>query len=284
MEHAMDSLRLLCTKDKERAHNLARHLDQTNKERQKLMEETVLHAESLLSQEAAVGQLGTKLIFLAHESYNLGIIGLVAGKLVEKFYRPAIVVSRGVEYSKASARSINGFNIIETIRKAQDLLIDAGGHPMAAGFTVETKNLSLLQERLSEIAEKELDKEKLTRVLKIDCELDLQDLSYELYEQLEKFKPFGLGNPEPVFASRKVIIRDAKIVGNNGQHLKLVIGQKIAAAVNCQFSAIAFGMADLMPQLTPDKPVDIAYTLSLEEWNGQKKLGLKIKDIKIPNV
>ncbi|MBI5465458.1 single-stranded-DNA-specific exonuclease RecJ, partial [Candidatus Gottesmanbacteria bacterium] len=173
MEHAMDSLRLLCTRNKERAYELARHLDRTNRERQRLMEETSFHAENLLIKHAAACQRGTKLIFLSHASYNQGIIGLVAGKLVEKFYRPAIIVSLGEEYSKASARSINGFNIIETIRKAQDLLVDAGGHPMAAGFTVETKKLPELEKRLMEIAEQELDSEKLTRVLKIDCEINL---------------------------------------------------------------------------------------------------------------
>lgn len=285
MEHAMDSLRLLCTKDEDRARELARHLDQTNRSRQQLTEETLQHAKasSQLSQ-----QLTGKLLFVYHQSYEQGVIGLVAGKLVEEFYRPAIVVSYGEVFCKASARSINGFNIIETIRKAQDLLVDAGGHPMAAGFTVETKNLDILQKRLTEIAEKELDEEKLTRVLKIDCELDLEDLSLELYEKLEQFKPYGLGNPEPVFATRGVIVQDAKRVGVDGQHLKLVLKApheltRIGTRINTNtFSAVAFGMGDLFSKLSPDQRIDIAYTLSVDEWNGNKRLELKIKDIKIP--
>lgn len=285
LEHAIDSLRLLCTRNADRARELARHLNQINKERQRLMEETTLHAENLLTGQTAVSQINEKLIFLSHESYNQGIIGLVAGKLVEKYYRPAIVVSRGEEFSKASARSINGFNIIETIRKAENLLVDCGGHPMAAGFTVETKNLAVLQKRLTEIAEKELDKDKLTRVLKIDCELDLNDLNFELYQELEPFKPYGLGNPEPVFASRNVMVKDVRIVGADGKHLKLQIANSLQSTV---YGAVAFGLADLFPKLSPDKPVDIAYTLSIDEWNGNKqsfssnkRLELKIKDIKI---
>lgn len=277
MEHAMDSLRLLCTPNPERARQLAKLLDQTNRERQHLTEETLFHAK----ESSKLQTQSSRLIFITHESYNQGVIGLVAGKLVEEFYRPAIVVSRGEEYSKASARSINGFNIIETIRKAQDLLVDAGGHPMAAGFTVETKNLEVLEKKLREIAEKELDNDKLTRVLKIDCEVGLEDLNFELHEKLEQFKPYGLGNPEPVFASRGVFIKDCRIVGADGKHLRLLITHNSKLIT---IPAVAFGMADLMPKLTPDKPVDIAYTLAVDEWNSQKRLELKIKDIKIPKV
>jgi len=274
LEHAMDSLRLLCTNDEKRAADLAQILNQTNRERQQLTEETLIHAKEMSNVKCQM----SKLIFISHESYNQGIIGLVAGKLVEEFYRPAIVVSRGEQFSKASARSITGFNIIETIRKASDLLVDAGGHPMAAGFTVETKNLEILQQRLNEIAEKELDEEKLTRTLKIDCEVSLEDLSQKLYDALGRFKPYGLGNPEPVFASRGVMTKDVRKVGSDGKHLKLLITN---SHIHYPISAVAFGLADLFPKLSPDKPVDIAFILSVNEWKGQKKLELKIKDIKI---
>lgn len=300
MEHAMDSLRLLCTRNPQRATDLAHHLDRTNRIRQKLMEQTLYHAKS--SDQLTQTH---KLIFIYHEFYQQGVIGLVAGKLVEEFYRPAIVISRGEEFCKASARSINGFNIIEVIRKAEDLLVDAGGHPMAAGFTVQTKNLEVLQKRLTELVEKELDEEKLTRVLRIDCEVELRDLTLELYERIRSFAPFGLGNPEPVFASRQVFIEEARVVGSDKNHLKLTVsqrqnnaspeaslllsfGQNKAMAPFCQFPAVAFGLGELFPKLSPDKPIDIAYTLSVDEWNtmpadrqGQKRLELKIKDIKM---
>ncbi|TSC53167.1 MAG: single-stranded-DNA-specific exonuclease [Microgenomates group bacterium LiPW_16] len=275
MEHAMDSLRLLCTRDSQRASNLARHLDQTNRARQELMKQTLDHAKS--SNQLTSQSIG-KLIFIHHESYQQGVIGLVAGKLVEEFYRPAIVIWRGETFSKASARSINGFNIIEAIRKTQDLLVDAGGHPMAAGFTVETRNLEILQKRLTEIAEKELDEEKLTRVLKIDCEVGLEDLNFELYGNIAEFSPFGLGNPEPVFATRGVIVKDVRAVGSNGRHLKLLITHNSSPTT---ISAVAFGFGKLFPQLSPETPIDVAYTLSVDEWNGENRLELKIRDIKI---
>jgi single-stranded-DNA-specific exonuclease len=272
IEHAMDSLRLLCTRDEERAYQLADHLAQANRIRQELLEQTLQQAKAayLKSQKP-----DDKLIFLYNESYQQGVIGLVAGRLVEEFYRPAIVIWQGEEFSKASARSVNGFNIIEAIRQAQDLLVDAGGHPMAAGFTVETKKLKALEKRLKEVAQAGLEEKTLIRSLRIDCQIDLANISLKLYEDLEKFKPYGLGNPEPVFASNGLMLKDGKVIGADGKHLRLVIsdGQH-------SFSAVAFRMAEIFPQLRPGARIDIAYSLSLNQWNGEKRLELKIKDIK----
>lgn len=262
--NAMDALRLLCTKKEERAQLLAQTLGSTNMERQKLTEDTVLHARQTLK------DFSKKIIFLSHESYNQGVIGLVAGKLVEEFYRPAIVVATGELVSKGSARSIPGFNIVEVIRTCSDILVDVGGHPMAAGFTVETKNLSALKKRLEEIAEKELDEEKLTRVLRIDAEIPLSSATEELWTALRDFEPFGMSNPEPVFATRGVLVEDARLVGNGNKHLKLRISS---------FDAIAFNLGSLYGELKPDRKIDIAYTLDMNVWNGNRKLQLKIKDI-----
>ncbi|MBL7150835.1 single-stranded-DNA-specific exonuclease RecJ [Candidatus Microgenomates bacterium] len=161
--HAIDSLRLLCTRDRVQAKSLAQKLNQTNRERQKLMSETTNHAKELLKGQSLKTKrtvLEKRLIFLSHDSYHEGVIGLVAGKLVEKFYRPAIVVSQGEIYSKASARSINGFNIVEAIRSCSDLLVDCGGHPMAAGFTVETKHLEKVKSKLEKLAGQEISQEQ----------------------------------------------------------------------------------------------------------------------------
>lgn len=278
LTHALDALRLLCTKDEDKARSLARELEATNHDRQKLMEETILHAEDLLKKQMGISPLEAHLLYISHRSYNQGIIGLVAGRLVEKFYRPSIVIAEGEVYSKGSARSINGFNIIETIRKAEDLLIDAGGHPMAAGFTIETKHLELFKKRLTEIADQELDEEKLTRVLKFDCEINLKVLNFELFEKLTQFAPFGLGNPEPVFVSRRVLVKEAKKIGADGKHLRLLITQD---SLPITLSAVAFGLGDFFAKLSREQKIDIAYTLSVDEWQGQKKLDLKIKDIKL---
>jgi len=276
MEHALESLRLVCTPKADQAKDLATKLGITNRERQILTEETAKHARDLLFGLEDQRNL-PKLIFLAHESYQEGIIGLTAGKLVEEFYRPAIVVSKGEIYSKASARSINGFNITEAIRTCSDLLVDAGGHPMAAGFTVETTKLEVLKTRLEEVAQKQLDEEKLIKKLKIDCELPLKDISLELYQEIRKLEPFGLGNPEPIFVSRNVKVAEARTVGFENKHLKLLLTSHFSPIT---VEAIGFGMGQLFSQLSPEKPIDIAYSLALDQWNGISKIQLKLKDIK----
>jgi single-stranded-DNA-specific exonuclease len=277
LEHALDALRLLCTHRKERAMELAQKLGLTNKERQQLTVDTTAHALEIIKGTSLFKQgsaLGKKLIFLAHESYNQGVIGLVAGKLVEEHYLPTIVVSKGELISKASARSISGFNIVEAIRQMSDILIDVGGHPMAAGFTVETKNLGVLQDRLEKLAEKELDEEKLTRVLKVDAEIPLEFVTEELWRKLQDFQPFGFGNPEPVFATRDVKVKDARLVGSAGKHLKLRL-QPTA------MEAIAFNFGSLYGKLQPNAVVDIAYSINRDTWNGNSRLQLKIKDIQL---
>lgn len=273
LEHALDALRLLCTTDADRARLLAEKIGLTNKERQQLTEDTVVHAHGLLPTG------GQKLIFIAHESYNQGIIGLVAGRLTEEYYRPSIVVSVGEGFSKASARSIPGFNIIEAIRSAEDLLVDAGGHPMAAGFTVETKNIAALQKRLEELAERELDGDKLIRILRIDAEMPLSMVSVSLWKRLQEFAPFGIGNFEPVFASRDVTVTDARVIGATRKHLKLTVtddGHKT------MYEAIAFNMADMFAKLTKNGQADMAYAVDMNEWNGTRRLQLKVKDIQYP--
>jgi len=250
----------------------------TNRDRQKLTEETILHARENLK-----GKAVRKLVFVAHESYNPGVIGLVAGKLMEEYYLPAIVVSKGNEFSKASARSISGFNIVEAIRTCSDILVDVGGHPMAAGFTVETKNLVVLQERLEKIAENELTEDKLTRTLKIDAEIPLDLVTPEIYTFLQQLQPFGFGNPEPVFISRGVLVTEARLVGANGKHLKLRVMPSNNVAIkqfnNCLFDAIAFNFGSLYGKLQNNSTVDLAYTIDMNTWNGSSKLQLKVKDI-----
>lgn len=270
LEHAMDALRLLCTKQPEKAKLLAQHLGLKNRERQKLTEETLVHALKGLTLRRQ-GETLRKLVFVAHSSYNPGVIGLVAGKLVEEYYRPAIVVSQGEVYSKASARSVNGFNIVEAIRSCADLLVDVGGHPMAAGFTVETKNLTKLQQRLEKLAERELDEDTLTRTLKIDMEIPLDAVTPALYKEIQKLAPFGFGNPEPVFATRGVKVESARLVGKGGKHLKL----RLASGPE----AIAFNFGHLYGDLQSHPTIDLAYTIALDTWNGNSRLQLKVKDV-----
>jgi len=269
LTHAIDSLRLLCTKNEDRAYNLAKLLNKTNLERQRIVEEVVLHAKGVTLKKKGV-------IVLAHESYHEGVIGLAAAKLVEQFYRPAIVISKKGDIAKASARSISGFNIIEAIRKLEDLLIEGGGHPMAAGFSINTDKIEEFSKRLDEISIPLLTEEILTKRLKIDLKIGFENLGQKLLALVNSFEPTGLGNPAPVFLTEGVGVVDARVVGRDSTHLKLTLVEG-----ENKLEAIAFGLGGLYTSLSPDAKIDIAYALEENTFNGSTSLQLKIKDIKL---
>ncbi len=284
LEHAMDSLRLLCTKDATRAKSLAEKLSLTNLQRQKLTVDSFLHAKDL------VGKSKKKLFFVSHESYEPGVIGLIAGRLTEEYYRPSIVLSVGEVYSKASARSIAGFNIIEFIRLSSNLLVDAGGHPMAAGFTVETKRIAELQKLIEKLSEKHISEDLLVRKLRIDCELSLDLINEELFASIQTLSPFGPGNPEPTFLAKRVVIEDMRVVGKDQKHLKIQLSSQTRSDLHLAsdqgrtlgmrtIDGIVFNY-DSSKDLKIGDVVNVVYTISQNEWNGNKKLELKIKDLK----
>lgn len=270
LDEAMDSLRLLCTTDEKKAKNLAKIIGEINRSRQEITADTVEHARDLSS-----SKISKKLLFIYHESYQPGVIGLVAGRLTEEYYLPSIVLSVGKEFSKASARSVSGFNIIEFIREASEFLVDAGGHPMAAGFTVKTADLKLLEEKLEELAEKLISKDHLVRKLKIDCEIPLEIVDLDLFMQLSKLEPFGMKNPAPVFLSKDLIIENLKFVGKESKHLKLRLQIPNSRS---QIGGILFNI-DKDLKLKIGDSVDVVYSVELNEWNGERKIELKIKDI-----
>jgi single-stranded-DNA-specific exonuclease len=271
LEHAIDSLRLLCTKNSSRARELAQVLGKTNKERQKIVDEVVGHARELATKKTWQGA-----IVVAHESYHEGVIGLAAAKLVEEFYRPAIVISKGKKYSKASARSIAGFNIIESIKKLDSLLAGGGGHPMAAGFTIATEKIAEFIREFEKVSSPLLSNELLVRRLKVDLEINFSVITNKLSDTLAIFEPTGLGNPTPAFATMAVNLIDVRSVGTEGKHLKLALENNGKI-----FPAIAFGFGNLLVSLKPGTLVDVVYTIDKNVWNGNETLQLKVKDIKL---
>jgi len=205
LAEAIDSLRLLCTKDRSRARQLAQKIGKANRERQAVMNKAFLKAVERILQE---GRKEDKLLFVYSPSFHSGVIGLVAGKLMERFYRPAIVACEEGAFTKASCRSIKGFNIITAVRQLDKYLVAAGGHPQAAGFTIKTKDLPKVKKELRIIAEREINEKILTPKIKIDCQLSFADLSFSLFKELERFQPFGFGNPRPIFKTSDVIIKE----------------------------------------------------------------------------
>ncbi len=270
MESAMDSLRLICTKDPKRASDLASLLGTTNKERQNVMFEATKHASLSMHSRNVL----KKLLVVSHEAYSEGIIGLVAGRLVEEFYRPSIVISLGKTLSKGSVRSISGFNIIEFLRNSSEFFVNVGGHPMAAGFTIETEKIKKMQEALEELAEA-VDDELFIRSLRIDCDMPFFAISTSLYEDIQNLAPFGMGNPEPAFATFNRRIVNMRIIGKNGNHMKMMLNKD-----GLNFDAICFGMGERASEFNIGDKIDIAFTIDQNKWNGNTKLQLKVKDVR----
>ena len=266
LEHAIDSLRLLCTKDASKARNLAKLLCETNTQRQEMTQIAVEEAKAMVIGENTVHVLYSS-------NWSAGIIGLIAGRITEEFYRPSIAISVGETISKGSARSIDGINVIELIRKHSDVLIDVGGHPGAAGFSILTEKLEIFKKRLEE----EVIVIPEEKVLEIDAEVESNKLTKNLVNELGKFEPFGFGNPKPVLASKGMKISDIRTVGN-GKHLKFkVVDPELVEGID----AIAFSMGDLETTLQNGQLVDIAFNLEIDNYNNAEKLQLKVRDIKL---
>lgn len=273
LKHAIDSLRLLCTRNRKQAEELASFLGKTNAERQKIVEEVVVHAR-----RASKNMMSESVIFIAHESYHEGVIGLAASRLVEEYYKPTIIVSRGKEISKASARSIQGFNIIKAIKSMEELLIDAGGHPMAAGFSIKTSNMEKFSLRFNKETTRLLTEELLTKKLSVDLELDFNLINKRLSDLIKKFEPTGSANPSPTFVTKSVLVVGARAVGKNRRHLKMKLRRDEQI-----FDAIAFGFGEYSPRLSLGEEIDLVYALEENVWNGVRSLQLNVKDMRLAN-
>jgi len=273
LEHAIASCRLLLTDSWEEAITLARKLEATNQERQRLTNELQERAR----QEVLERGIQEKLILVAGSEYLPGIVGLVAGRLAEEFYRPVLVVGLGEKESRGSARSIAEFNIVAALEECRDLLVRYGGHAQAAGFTVENCNLESLRQRLLAIAQRDLANVELQPTLFIDAELSLTEVTWDTLRWLEKLAPFGYANPMPVFVSRRVrLYAPPRVLGKD--HLRLKLACRNSRLV---LDAIGFRLAHLEGELSRHPYWDIAYTLEENRWGDQPPiLQLNIKDMK----
>lgn len=263
LAQATDSLRFLCTRDPKKAEGFNKLLNETNIQRQKVVDE-------VLTKVLKQVQDTEKVVVISGE-YHEGVIGLASGKITEKLYKPSIVLSVNGDISKASARSIYGFNIIEAIKETE-LILEGGGHPMAAGFSIETSKIEEFRLKINKISESKLTDEILERKLKIDLELSFDLINQELVGELKKFEPSGQGNYSPIFSSKNVKIIESKTVGSDGKHLKLKLEQngiKLDAIwFNAQYKSSCTGH------------VDIAYSIEENAWNSKTSLQLKIKNIR----
>ncbi len=272
LDHALNAYDLLMTNETTKAEQIALELDTRNRERQTLTKELSDRARDIVM---AHSNGSAALLFAADPSFNSGVVGLVASRLTEEFYRPSVVIEQGPHESRGSCRSIPEFHITQALDECRELFVRHGGHAAAAGFTIETAKLSTLSDRLSAIAERELGGQELLPTLAIDAVLHLHKLKSDLFHALKHLEPHGYANPQPMFASRGVSIVEMRTVGLDGAHLKMKVGDG-----GTIFDAIAFKLGYMAERLTRGDKLDIAYTFEENEWNGERKYQLNIKDIK----
>ncbi len=269
MGDPMDSLRLLTTKSPEEGTNLAHKLDALNRERR----DATSDALDLAFAKVGVPEEIPPLLIVADEGIIPGVAGLVAGRLVERFHRPAIALSLRDDYAVASARSIPDFSIIDAIGSIEDILERFGGHSQAAGFTVRRDRLDEAAERLSAFAASRLETAHLKPALEIDAIAQLGDFTRDVKEWLKSLAPFGKGNPRPVFATMGVRVLDAHFMGLAQQHLRLRVEQNGA-----QMTALAFGQGPVW--LEGAERVDLAYTLMEDNRQPGDPLALRVSQFR----
>jgi len=268
LESALAAFDLLVATDLPTSGLLAQKLDDQNRDRQRMTQQMQVEAEKL-----ACASENDSLLIAVDAGFNMGVVGLVAARLTDAYYRPAIVGSRGEEFTRASCRSIPEFNITQALDECTPLLERHGGHAMAAGFTVLNENLEELSGCLHAIARRELGERDLRPVLLADMQIPLRDLRPNLLKDLDMLEPTGLGNPEAVFVSRDLRVKWPKKIGNEGQHLRMSVTDGYIT-----YDAVAFRQghwADQMPAR-----VDLLYVFETNLYQGRESLQLNVRDIR----
>jgi single-stranded-DNA-specific exonuclease len=278
IKHANQAVELLISDEsKKLTDDKADDLNTTNTERQNFDRDITEEALFILKEKAENEERKSTVLFQPH--WHKGVIGIVASRVIDHYYRPTIILCESNGKATGSARSVKGFNIYEAIKSCDDLLEQYGGHMYAAGLTMPLENVEAFIQRFEEAVASTIEEKSLTPEIEIDAEINFAEINDKFFAIIKQFAPFGPGNMRPVFLTKYVKDRGgSKIVGDN--HLKLDISQRDHSA-----SAIAFGMAHFAEHVLskgkPAMPFDICYNIDENEWQGNKSLQLHIKDIKI---
>ncbi len=267
LSHAIDALRLLCTTNSKKAEELAGLVGQQNQERQDMVKKAVEEATKIVKSRLVTRD--SRLIILASDDWHEGIIGLIASRMVEEFYRPVIIMTKTDGFFKASARSIPALHITEFLRGLKKYLVDVGGHAQAAGFTIEKSKVAEFIKKAEVKANKLIKKSDLEKTIEVDLKMPFHLAREKLAKALEALAPFGMGNPQPRFVST-IQILDAKIFGKTATHLKIVAGDTKIRSYPLEL--IGFGMAKELPALSKGQLREIVYSLEIDRWGGREKV------------
>ncbi|SET66996.1 single-stranded-DNA-specific exonuclease [Salinibacillus kushneri] len=275
LQDASLAVDLLLEQDIEVARELAEEVQRLNQERQKLVSEITKEAQGMIEEN---GFHEDGVLVVAKEDWNPGVLGIVASRLVQSYSKPTIVlgIDTDKQEAKGSARSIEAFNLFENCMEIKDRFISFGGHAQAAGMTVAVDEISPLRNNLSELANKKLSKTDFQPILTIDKQMNMREISVELIHEIEQLAPFGMGNPKPLFQLAEKDPKEIRLIGANQNHLKMNFQEDTKI-----IDAVGFGMGHLYTRISPHAKISIVGELSINEWNGHKKLQIMMKDLEI---
>jgi single-stranded-DNA-specific exonuclease len=271
MDDARKAVQLFIEKDCEKAEALAKMLHDDNTER-RLADSTITEeALALIEANEILGNRKSTVLYKA--TWHKGVVGIVASRLIETYYRPTVVLTLSGDVAAGSARSVAGFNLYEAIHACKDHLIGYGGHFAAAGMTLLPENIAAFTNKFEEVVSQTISADSLIPEIIIDAEVSFSDLKPSFYNILKQMEPYGPENMRPVFIARNVLnAGNSKVVKE--QHIRFIVKQN-----NYTFCGIGFHMAHKFPLLDSKKPVDIVFTLDENDWNGEKSLQLKVIDV-----
>ncbi|MDD5044054.1 MAG: single-stranded-DNA-specific exonuclease RecJ, partial [Candidatus Omnitrophica bacterium] len=273
IDSAQSSLDLLLTHSEEKAAELAKVLSKHNQERQKIERKIMEEAADLIGKEVNFKE--HNVIVVAKEGWHRGVLGIVASKIMDRFYRPTIVISLSDDgLCKGSCRSIKSFHIFDALWDSRDLLADFGGHQHAAGLSIHRKNIPEFKQRINRLAKKKMLVEDLIPSLDVDMELDFQDLNTDLITDIQRLEPFGSGNPEVVFYTKGLKLKGQPQLFSRDTLKFWCTDGKFT------YSAVGFGMGNLLSTLTEADSFELIYTPTLDTWQDRETLQLEIKDIR----
>ncbi len=273
MASAQKAFNLLVSEDHGHAYQLAQYLEKTNTERQKLQRNIFNDAVDLIEKE--VNFKDHNIIVIGKEGWHKGVLGIVASKVMDMYARPAVIISLKDGVGTASARSMEGFPLYNALQHCSDMLENFGGHKLAAGLTIKEENIVNFRDLINRFARDTLQVMDLVPSLKIDQEINLKDFSMDLIQQIDLLDPYGEGNPQPVFCARGLKLRGApRILGRGTLKFWVTDGR-------LSISAVGFGMASYIDLVKSGHPLDLAFELSIDDWNKAPTMQLKIRDIKL---
>ncbi|MBW5447903.1 single-stranded-DNA-specific exonuclease RecJ [Cohnella sp. CFH 77786] len=278
LERADGAVKLLTTDDAAEAERLARDLDRLNAERQKLVDATVLEAERMWQEKIAeFGGDGPNVIVLSKTGWNAGIAGLVASKLVERHYRPAVILAEDPDTGKCkgSARSIDGFDLYAALTECGDCLEHYGGHQAAAGMTLYAARIVELEEKLHRLTGEWLWPEDWQPKKRADLACELSETTLEAAEALSRLEPFGNGHPVPRVLVEGVTILESRTMGKENKHIRLKVGRE-----GRTLEAVGFGFGDLAERLASGTKIDLLGELGVNEWNGTRRVQFTVQDLR----